>query len=48
MTWETITIAIDDLDGELERIRGAGATVTHCTPQADSYVVTYCVGRRPA
>lgn len=42
MTWQTITVAIEDLAQVLSRLRGAGATITHCTRHGHSCEVTYC------
>lgn len=42
MTWQTITVAIEDLARVLSRLRGAGATITHCTRHEHTCEVTYC------
>lgn len=42
MTWQTITIAVAELDGELSRLRRAGATITHCTRHGGTCEVTFC------
>lgn len=46
MTWQTITIAVEELAATLTRIRDNGATITHCSPHADSCVITYCCRTR--
>ncbi|WP_157538384.1 MULTISPECIES: hypothetical protein [unclassified Nocardioides] len=42
MTWQTITVAVDDLARVLARLRGSGATITHCTRRGHTCEVTYC------
>ncbi|WP_157537777.1 hypothetical protein [Nocardioides sp. Root190] len=42
MTWQTITVTIDELARVLARLRSSGATITHCTRHTDTCEVTYC------
>ncbi|HWJ10002.1 MAG TPA: hypothetical protein VNS46_11525 [Nocardioides sp.] len=42
MTWQTITVAIEDLAQVLTRLRGDGATITHCARHEGTCEVTYC------
>lgn len=43
MTWQTITVAVGDLDRVLPELRRAGATITHCTRHEGTCEVTYCI-----
>jgi hypothetical protein len=48
MTWHTVTLAPERLEGMLDAIRSAGGTVTHCWSAAGSVHLTWTCpdGRR--
>ena len=48
MTWETVTIGVQELASVLKRIRDTGATITHFSPHDDKCVITYCCRTRRA